>query len=84
MASVDNAKAGSNELFESSSVPGSSAGAIFTVVLAAIFVFGGFYVMALAFDVPGDVGFWLFSASLLMEVIGFWIAFRGDRASKKA
>lgn len=43
-------------------------------VVAAILVFGGFYLMGLAPSVEG-AELWLFLAGILVDAIGFWIAF---------
>lgn len=43
-------------------------------ILAAVLVFGGFYLMASAFG-GSDFAYWIFLAGLLADALGFWIAF---------
>lgn len=43
-------------------------------VVSAILVFGGFYLMGLAPSIAG-AELWLFLAGILVDAIGFWIAF---------
>ncbi|KKI17107.1 MULTISPECIES: hypothetical protein [unclassified Leucobacter] len=43
-------------------------------VVSAILVFGGFYLMGLAPSIAG-AELWLFLAGILVDTIGFWIAF---------
>lgn len=81
MAGVDNAR---NDLFETSDGPGSSAGAVLRVIIAAVLVFGGFYLMGISFELEEGLGFWMFSAALLAEGVGFWTAFRGDSTRERS
>lgn len=50
-----------------------SAGTIAWVVVACALVFGGFYLMGLAFSVPGwEV--WLFCGGIMIDAFGLWLA----------
>lgn len=61
-------------LFVASAQPKPSAGSILVFILSAVLVFGGFYLMGMAFSVEG-AGLWLFSGGLIATVVGFWIPF---------
>lgn len=60
--------------FIPSAQPRLSAGSLLLVILAFILVFGGFYLMSIAFTFH-DHGFWIFAGGLAADVIGFWLAF---------
>ncbi|MBP6683963.1 MAG: hypothetical protein KA158_00960 [Leucobacter sp.] len=61
-------------LFEPSPTPRMPASEIAFIILAMVLVFGGFYMMALAFSVP-EWAFWLFGGGIIVDAIGFWVAF---------
>ncbi|KAM9863936.1 hypothetical protein ACI1US_00095 [Leucobacter sp. BZR 635] len=61
-------------LFEPSPTPRMPASEIFLIILAMVLVFGGFYMMGLAFSVP-EWAFWLFGGGIIVDAIGFWVAF---------
>lgn len=61
-------------LFEPSPTPRLPASEIVLILLAMALVFGGFYMMALAFSVP-EWAFWLFGGGIVVDAIGFWVAF---------
>ena len=63
-----------SELFERSEEGGSRLSTVLVFILCAVLVFGGFYMMSVSFGI-GDAGFWMFLAALLVETLGFWIAF---------
>lgn len=75
-------------LFEPSPHPRMSAFDLLCFLVSAALVFGGFYVMSLAFTYE-EWGFWLFFGGVLLDALGLWMAFglipnwrakRGDRA----
>lgn len=61
-------------LFEPSQTPRVPASDITLIVLAMVLVFGGFYMMGLAFSYE-HLAFWLFGGGIVVDAIGFWIAF---------
>lgn len=61
-------------LFVPNPAPKHSAATIIGFIVAALFVFGGIYMVGLAFSVPG-AEFWLFGGGLVVDAIGLWIAF---------
>lgn len=70
-------RAGSS-VFEASSEPGAGAGIIALFVLSIVLVFGGFYVMSMAFGAH-EFGIEVFAAGLLLDTIGFFLAFTSFR-----
>ncbi|MBL3700682.1 hypothetical protein [Leucobacter luti] len=54
--------------------PPISASTIIGFIISAVLVFGGFYLMGLAFSVPG-AEIWLFAGGLGVDALGLWIAF---------
>lgn len=52
----------------------ASASTIIGFIVAAALVFGGFYMMGMAFSVPG-AEFWLFGGGIVIDAIGLWVAF---------
>lgn len=73
----ESGKAGSS-VFEASSEPGAGAGIIALFVLSIVLVFGGFYVMSMAFGAHA-FGFEVFAAGLLLDALGFGLAFTSLR-----
>lgn len=67
-----------SSVFEASSEPGAGAGVIALFVLSIVLVFGGFYVMSLAFGAH-DFGLELFALGLLLDAAGLWLAFTSLR-----
>ncbi|WP_449278134.1 hypothetical protein [Leucobacter sp. GX24907] len=63
-----------NNLFVPAEQKSSGAGAIAGFVISLLLVFGGFWVMSIAFSTPG-LEVELFMGGLLMDVVGFWLAF---------
>ena len=61
-------------VFAPSPRPRLAASSFFALVVSFIFIFGGFYLMSLAFSFE-DIGIWLFAGGMLADTIGFWIAF---------
>lgn len=53
--------------------PRHTAGTIVAVIVACTLVFGGFYLMGLAFSVPGWEAI-LFSGGIAIDAFGLWIA----------
>jgi len=43
--------------------------------LSAVLVFGGFWVMSLAFSVGESLAAWVFFAGIALDALGLWIAF---------
>ncbi len=74
----DSAAERTRESHESPFVPGTnpriSAGSIIGFIVAAALVFGGFYMMGMAFSVPG-AEIWLFGGGIMVDALGLWIAF---------
>lgn len=67
-------EAAGKSLFIPDPNPRITATEIALFLFSAIFVFGGFYVMGLAFSFPG-LGFQMFGGGLLLDAFGLWIAF---------
>lgn len=63
-----------NNLFVPAEQKSSGAGAIAGFVLSLVLVFGGFWVMSIAFTTAG-YELPLFLGGMLMDVVGFWLAF---------
>lgn len=61
-------------VFAPSPRPRLSAGSLLLIILCFVLVFGGFYMMGAAFTYE-EIGIWLFSAGILVDALGFWIAF---------
>lgn len=68
------------ELFEPGAAPAPGGSVIAVFVVSLLMIFGGFYLMGLAFSLE-DPWHWLFAPALLLSVLGFVVAFRdrGDR-----
>ncbi|GAA1629586.1 hypothetical protein [Leucobacter chromiireducens] len=54
--------------------PRHGATTIIGFLVSAILVFGGFYMMGMAFSVPG-AEFLLFAGGIIVDAIGLWVAF---------
>ncbi|SJN10679.1 hypothetical protein FM113_09800 [Leucobacter sp. 7(1)] len=54
--------------------PRHGASTIIGFIVAAALVFGGFYMMGMAFSVPG-AEFLLFAGGIVVDAIGLWVAF---------
>lgn len=54
--------------------PPASASTVIGFIIAAALVFGGFYMMGMAFSVPG-AEIWLFAGGIMVDAVGLWIAF---------
>lgn len=67
-------KPAQERLFEPSPTPRMPFSEVLLVVLAMVLVFGGFYMMALAFSMH-EWALWLFGGGIVVDAIGFWIAF---------
>lgn len=52
-----------------------SGSTVLALLASVILVFGGFYLMSLAFSFGETAGLWLFVGGLAADVIGFWLAF---------
>ncbi|MCW2287151.1 hypothetical protein [Leucobacter luti] len=52
----------------------ASASTVIGFIIAAALVFGGFYMMGMAFSVPG-AEFWLFGGGIVVDAVGLWVAF---------
>ena len=64
-----------DSLFTPAITPKVSAGDVFRFVIASILVFGGFYLMGLTFSLPTEWHILTFSAGIIIDAIGFVIAF---------
>ncbi|MEB4614057.1 hypothetical protein OOT08_05340 [Leucobacter sp. M11] len=53
--------------------PRHTFGTILVAIIACVLVFGGFYMMGLAFSVPGWE-IWLFCGGILVDAFGLWLA----------
>lgn len=54
--------------------PPVGASTVIGFIVASVLVFGGFYMMGMAFSVPG-AEIWLFAGGIIVDAIGLWIAF---------
>lgn len=63
-----------DSLFLPSATPRMPASDVALIILAMVLVFGGFYVMGLAFSIH-EWAIWLFGGGIVVDAIGFWIAF---------
>ena len=61
-------------LFQPSHTPRLPALDIVLIIVSMLLVFGGFYMMALAFSIH-EWAIWLFVGGIVVDAIGFWIAF---------
>lgn len=81
--SATSSNSSSNALFQASPTPAASAGSVLQFIFAAVLIFGGFWLMGSAFG-GGQYDIWIFSAGLLADVIGFYIAFGINPGHQKA
>ena len=68
-------RAAAGSVFAPSTQPSAGAGTVVLFIITALLVFGGFYVMSMAFHLEPATAIWVFSIGLLMDVIGFWLPF---------
>lgn len=68
-------RAVADSVFAPSTQPSAGAGTVLLVIVTALLVFGGFYVMSMAFHLDPVTAIWVFSIGLLMDIIGFWLPF---------
>lgn len=60
-----------------------SAGSVTLFIISSVFVFGGFWVMSLAFSYE-DIAIWLFGGGIILDALGLWMAFGlAPRLTKK-
>ena len=65
----------SQSLFQPSEAESVTFGSFLLFVLSAIFVFGGFYLMSIAFSVADHWGIAAFAGGLAADAFGLWLAF---------
>ncbi|MBL5972735.1 MAG: hypothetical protein D3X82_02895 [Candidatus Leucobacter sulfamidivorax] len=68
-------RAAADSVFAPSTQPSAGVGSVLLVILTAVLVFGGFYVMSIAFSFEPAIAAWVFCAGLALDVIGFWLSF---------
>ncbi|MDA3146314.1 hypothetical protein JSO19_02840 [Leucobacter sp. UCMA 4100] len=54
--------------------PRASIASVLLFIMSSVLVFGGFWVMSLAFSHP-DTAVWLFSGGIVLDAVGLWMAF---------
>ncbi|MFV0433336.1 MAG: hypothetical protein ACK5LO_05080 [Leucobacter sp.] len=74
MADHANSSAPAGELFQRPEQPRAGFGSILLFIVCAVLLFGGFYVMSLAFE-AGVNGTWIFVAGLAANFVACFLAF---------
>ncbi len=74
-SATESPRAAADSVFVPSTQPSAGAGTVLLVVVSALLVFGGFYVMSISFSFEPVVATWVFILGLMMDVVGFWLPF---------